>query len=225
MSAVPAGAVPAPPAPDSREGVIRLLSRRPPLATAAGLAVVVLGTALGLVAYLLYPWAFSPMGNWLSDLGNVVLSPHGSIFFRADMWVVGAALVVFFVGLRAWSRRRGLLLRLLVLLAQASGIAAAIALLMTGVFPENEFVAHALWATIAFIALAVTVWFIAWAVVAHPDLPWRASLFAFAVCAVDVVAVAVRWYWLEWLAVGLLLLFVLLVSGMTHALAADGHIS
>jgi hypothetical membrane protein len=200
--------------------VIRLPRRHPPLATVAGLAAVTAGVALGVVAYVLYPWTFSPAENWLSDLGNAVLSPRGAIFFRLDMWVVGVALFAFFLGLRAWSRSRGLLVKLLVALAQASGVVAAIALVMTGVFPENELVAHSLWATIMFVALAVTVWFIAWALLAHPHLSRRIAAFAFAVCAVDVVSAAVRQHWLEWLAVALLLTLVAALSRMTHSLAA-----
>lgn len=100
--------------------------------------MVVVALGLGVVASAPYPWAFSPARNWLSDLGNVVLNPRGSIWFRLDMWVVGAALIAFFLGLTPWSRRRGELVKSLVVLAQVSGIAAAVAVLMTGVFPDAE---------------------------------------------------------------------------------------
>ncbi len=79
-------------------------NRRPPLTTIAGIATIVAAVSLGAIAYSFYPWAFSPAKNWLSDLGNTVLSPHGAIFFRLDMWVVGLTLTAFSLGLRAWSR-------------------------------------------------------------------------------------------------------------------------
>lgn len=194
--------------------------RRPPLATIAGIATVVAGIALGGVAWVAYPWTFGPATNWLSDLGNVVLSPRGAFFFRLDMWVIGLGLAVFLLGLRAWSRGHGLLVRILVALAQASGLVAALALVMTGIFPENELAAHSLWATVLFVALATTVWFIAWAIFAHPDLSRVVGAFAFAVCAVDVVSATVRRHWLEWVAVALLLALVGALSLTTSTLPA-----
>ena len=68
------------------------LKRRPPLATIAGLVVIVVSVTLAIVAYSLYPWAFSPAANWISDLGDTFLSPRGSIYFRLDMVALGAVL-------------------------------------------------------------------------------------------------------------------------------------
>ncbi len=188
------------------------LKRRPPLATIAGLAAIVVSVTLAIVAYSYYPWAFSPAANWISDLGNTLLSPRGSIYFRLDMVAVGAVLAAFFVGLRAWARGQHIALKLLVVVGQFSGLVAAGALIMTGIFSENDYAAHALWATVLFIALATAVWFIGWAPVWHPDLPQKITYLAFAVCAVDVVSIVARRHWLEWLAVGLLLCFVGAVS-------------
>ena len=121
------------------------------------------------MAYAYYPWAFSPAANWISDLGNTLLSPRGSIFFRLDMVAVGAVLAAFFVGLRAWARGQHIAIKLLVAVGQISGLVGAVALVMTGIFSENDYAAHALWATVLFIALATAVWFIGWAPVWHPD--------------------------------------------------------
>jgi hypothetical protein len=191
-----------------RQGVSATLRRRPPLATIAGLAAIVVGVTLAIVAYAYYPWAFSPAANWISDLGNTLLSPRGSVFFRLDMIAVGAVLAAFFVGLRAWGRGQHIAMKLLIAVGQISGLVGAAALVMTGIFSENDYAAHAVWATVLFIALATAVWFIGWAPVWHPDLPQKLTYLAFAVCAVDVASVVVRRHWLEWLAVGLLLSFV-----------------
>ena len=188
------------------------LKRRPPLATIAGLAAIVVSVTLAVVAYSLYPWAFSPAANWISDLGNTLLSPRGSFFFRLDMIAVGAVLAAFFIGLRAWARGQHIALQLLVAIGQISGLVAAGALVMTGIFSENDSTAHALWATVLFIALATAVWFIGWAPVWHPVLPQKITYLAFAVCAVDVISIVARRHWLEWVAVGLLLCFVGAVS-------------
>ncbi len=188
------------------------MKRRPPLATIAGLATIIVSVTLAIVAYAYYPWAFSPAANWISDLGNTLLSPRGSIFFRLDMVAVGAVLAAFFIGLWVWARGQHIAMKLLIAVGQISGIVGAVALVMTGIFSENDYAAHAVWATVLFISLATAVWFIGWAPVWHPDLPQRLSYLAFAVCAVDVLSVVERRHWLEWLAVGLLLCFVGAVS-------------
>ena len=200
------------------------LSRRPPLVTIAGLAAIVVGITLALVAWAYYPWAFSPAANWISDLGNTLLSPRGSLFFRLDMVAMGVVLVAFFVGLRAWARGQGVVIRLLVAVGQLSGLVGAAALVMTGIFSENDYAAHGLWATVLFIALASAVWFIGWAPVWHPHLSLKITYLAFAVCAADVVSVAARRHWLEWLAVGLLLCFLGAVSLGSWSLA-PGHVA
>ena len=117
-------------------------------------------------------------------------------------------------------RGRGLLVRLLVAMAQTSGLVAAVALFMTGIFPENRLAEHSLWATVLFLALAVAIWFMAWAILAHPHLSSSVSGFAFAVCAVDVIAVAARRHWLEWVAVALLLILVGVLAHGTSSLAS-----
>jgi hypothetical membrane protein len=173
---------------------------------------VVVGISLALVAYGLYPWAFSPAANWISDLGNTLLSPRGSVYFRLDMIALGVVLAAFFVGLRAWRRGQSRFVSLLVIVGQVSGLVSAVALVMTGVFSENDYTAHALWATVMFIALATTVLFMGWVHVWHTRLSQRLAYVAFTVCTVDVVSVIERRHWLEWLAVGLLLCFVAAVS-------------
>ena len=168
--------------------------------------------ALAVVAYADYPRAFSPAANWISDLGNTLLNPRGSIFFRADMVSVGLVLAAFFVGLAAWHRGQRLIFKSFLALGQFSGLVAAAALVMTGIYSENDHTAHALWVTVLFIAMASAVWFIGWAPVWHPRLPQKIPYVAWVACGADLVAVIAHRHWLEWLAVGLLLCFVAAVA-------------
>ncbi len=183
-----------------------------PVTTIAGLASIAVCVSLAGAAYVLYPWAFSPMTNWISDLGNTWLNPRGSMLFRADMVVVGIGLSVFFLGLRALTHGQSLLTRVLIVLAQFSGLVASMALAMTGVFSENQQSAHALWATVLFVALAATVMLLGAGVLSHPGVPTWIGCFALAAFAVDIVSIVARSYWLEWVAVPLLLLIVAQVS-------------
>ena len=195
------------------EGTHATRARRiPPLATIAGLAAIVVCVGLAAVAYALYPYAFSPAANWISDLGNTLLNPSGSIVFRLDMIAVGVALAVFFVGLTVWLRGQRLIFKAFLVLGQFSGVAAAVALVMTGIYSENDRTAHAIWVTVLFIALASAIWFIGWAPVWHPRLPQRIPYVALAAGAADLASIIVRRHWLEWLAVALLLCFVAAVA-------------
>jgi Protein of unknown function (DUF998) len=194
------------------EGSGETFARRPPLATISGLVSIVVYVALAAVAYAFYPRAFSPAGNWISDLGNTLLSPRGSIFFRADMIAVGVVLAAFFVGLSIWHHGQRPVFKAFLALGQFSGLVAAAALLMTGIYSENDRAAHAVWVTVLFIAMASAVWFIGWAPVWHRRLPRKVPYVAWAACAADLVAIFAQRHWLEWLAVVLLLTFVAAVA-------------
>jgi hypothetical membrane protein len=192
-----------------------------PLASVAGIASVVVCISLAVAAYIVYPWAFSPMTNWISDLGNTWLNPRGSILFRVDMVVVGVGLSAFFLGLRALTRGQRFLTKAPIVLAQLSGLVASLALAMTGVFSENQASAHALWATILFVALAVTTMLLGCGVLSHPGVPTWISCFGLAAFATDIVSIVARSYWLEWVAVPLLLAFVAQVSYGTWRVARE----
>ena len=202
-----------------------MVRRRPPLATIVGLAAIAVCIALGGVAYAFYPWAFSPARNWISDLGSTVLNPAGSIFFRTDMIVLSPLLVAFFLGLRSWHRGQRLLPRAFLALGQFSGVVAALALLMTGIYSENDHFTHALWATVLFVALAGATWFVGLAPVWHRRLPQRLPYLAVAACSVDLVSVFAKQHWLEWLAVGLLLAFLATVALATWAMSQTAAVT
>jgi hypothetical protein len=189
-----------------------VLKKKYPLTTIAGVASIAVCVTLAAAAYAFYPWTFSPMTNWISDLGNTWLNPDGSIVFRLDMILVGLGLSAFFLGLRVLTHGQRIWTRLLVRLAQVGGLVSSLALVMTGVFSENDASAHALWASIMFIALSVTVMLLGWGVFFHPRVPTVISYYAFIVCAADVISVATRSHWLEWVAVPLLLVFVAQIS-------------
>ena len=167
---------------------------------------------LAVVAYAYYPHAFSPAANWISDLGNTLLDPRGSIFFRLDMVAVGVAMAAFFIGLTAWHHGQRLVFRTFLVFGQISGLVAAVALVMTGLYSENDYTAHAVWVTVLFISQAGALWFIGWAPVWYRRLPQKIPYVAFIACAADLASVVARRHWLEWVAVALLLCFVAAVA-------------
>ena len=58
------------------------MQARYPLAVISGLLTIVVYLPLSLVAYVCSPTAHSPWESWLSDLGTMVLSPHGAVYYR-----------------------------------------------------------------------------------------------------------------------------------------------
>ncbi len=197
------------------------LKRIPPLTTVSGLVAILISVGLAVVAYTFYPRAFSPAHNWLSDLGNPLLSPRGSIWFRVDVAIVGVVMIAFFLGLRHWHRGQRMIFKALLGLGQFSGLVAAAALIMTGIESENDRFLHAFWATVLFIAVGGAVWLIGWAPFWQPRLPRRLPYVAVVVCAADVFALLVRHYWAEWLAVGLLLCFIGAVAVGTWSIRSE----
>jgi hypothetical membrane protein len=192
---------------------------RPPVVTIAGLTTIVVGVSLALIAYSRYPSAFSPASNWLSDLGNTLLSPRGAVFFRVDVVVCGVALAGFFLGLGSWHRGQRPLFRGLLGFGQFNGLVAGAALAMSGVVAEDHPTEHAIWVTVFFISLALAVWVVGLAPVWHRQLPqWLPSIgvVAFTACLAALIA---RRYWLEWLAIALVLCFIGAVSLSTWATA------
>jgi hypothetical protein len=128
-----------------------------------------------IVSYLLYPKSYSPIANWLSDLGNPLDNPSGAIFYRLGCVLAAIALIVFYVELRKLnnSNRR---MFILLLIAQITGIFSSVALIMTGIFPlgANTSV-HSLWSIMLYIGLAFFEFFSALVFIRYTKFPkWLA---------------------------------------------------
>ncbi len=86
------------------------------------------------VALLKYPLYFSPLYNWLSDLGNPLLNPTGAQYYNLGGALTSFLLIIFFGGLGAWrvsDKKAGVFLGL----AQICGICLAKAFMITTLFP------------------------------------------------------------------------------------------
>jgi len=63
-----------------------------PIGSFAGIAVIVLYCVFTFSSWALYPTAYSPVTNWLSDLGNSTNNPHGAILYNLGCILTGIAL-------------------------------------------------------------------------------------------------------------------------------------
>ena len=64
----------------------------------AALFVILFFCAFTLTSITLFPSAFSPIVNYLSDLGNSAFNPKGAWFYNAGCILTGLALFPFYAG-------------------------------------------------------------------------------------------------------------------------------
>lgn len=121
-----------------------------PLLSLAATLVIGLYCIFTFASIVLFPTAFSPVVNYLSDLGNSSFSPKGAWFYNAGCILTGFALFPFFAGFYRWYTRERWR-KLLMVLTQAVGFLSAFALIMIGVFSEDYLAHHMFWSDLFFI--------------------------------------------------------------------------
>jgi len=185
-----------------------------PIISSAGIAAVVVYLVFALVAFLEYPGAYGPLTNWLSDLGNPLDNPSGAIFYRLGCMLSGAALILFHLKLGIWnpgSKRT----RVLLTVAQCTGVFSAVCLIITGIFPLGTSTGiHSLWSMMLYISLGFFLTFSATALMKNPAFKKGFGYYAFLTAAVNFVfgAILHEMFWAEWISVGMFIAYVLMVA-------------
>ena len=146
-----------------------------------GIYIVFTAISIGM-----FPGPFSPVLNWLSDLGNVKYNPDGAIFFNTGCLLTSLVLVAFFSGYSYWnltSRNKNLLL----VACKAFGFFDAFTLAMLGIYTETSFDMHNIFAFMFFygnmgfmIVTSITLLF-------HTRSFKGVSIYGFLVAAISVV--------------------------------------
>ena len=185
-----------------------------PIISSAGTAAVVVYLIFALVAFLKYPGTYGPLTNWLSDLGNPLANPSGAIFYRLGCMLSGAALILLYVKLGIWntgSKRT----RVLLTVAQCTGVFSAVCLIITGIFPLGTSTEiHSLWSMMLYISLGFFLTFSATALMKNPAFKKGFGYYAFQTAAVNFVfgAILHEIFWAEWISVGIFIAYVLMVA-------------
>jgi hypothetical membrane protein len=99
---------------------------------------------------VLFPTAFSPLVNYLSDLGNSVFNPEGAWLYNTGCVLTGLGLFAFYAGFYSWYPRAKLR-KSLIVMTQALGFVSAFALVMIGVFSEDYLAQHLFWSDLFFV--------------------------------------------------------------------------
>lgn len=187
-----------------------------------GILAVFIFLILLFTAYLMFPGQYTPLENWISDLGNMELNPQGAMIFNLGCILTGFVLIPFFISL-SWLKRENC--NKLLITTQIFGFIAAIFLIMVGIFPENYPPWHWIWSALFFITLLIFLVLVTILMWSHPLFPRPLAYYGFLVIVVDLYFITINiipiWLpkpLLEWLSVifalGLLLgmSFVMLTS-------------
>ncbi len=112
------------------------ITPRLPLATIGGTLAILIFCAFTLASAARYPGPFSPMDNWLSDLGTASKNPIGYAYFNMGCILTAVSLLLLMAGMGAWltedKRNKGLLA-----LGRACGALSAVSLVLVGAFDED----------------------------------------------------------------------------------------
>ena len=204
-----------------RSGKVSHVKSRLTLTTGSGIFAILVFLSLGAVSYARYPAAFSVTKNWLSDLGNQTLNPHGAAIFRFDVILVGLVMGLFFAGLAVWRRRQRTRTRVFVSLAQLFGLVSGLAMMMTGVFSEGQHASHSLWALLFFISSGASVFLSGLAFLHHRHPSKKLTYLAFSLAVLEWAMAGVsKIHLLEWVVIAVLLLYFAFVAVGTSTIAS-----
>lgn len=185
-------------------------------------AIYIVMTSL---SFAKYPSSFSPLSNWLSDLGNRIASPAGSIFYNTGIYVTGCLLVLFFLSLGS-NRMQGIKVQnIMLLLTQVIGIFGSLAMIMTGIFSIDSPQTHSLFSAILRIGLGTAFGFSVAAFLYYKEFK-RWILIIGVITTLTDLFVSIFYsntYLLEWLVISLFLLYCLLLGNEIYRLGKLNH--
>lgn len=108
---------------------------RPAMATISGVLVILAFSIFTLASAARYPGSFSPLDNWLSDLGTMAKNPGGYTYFNTGCILTGILTLLLVHGMGAWQVKK--YAGIFTLGRAAGGLSAAV-LMLIGVFDENS---------------------------------------------------------------------------------------
>lgn len=179
---------------------------------------------LTVLAFLRYPGSFSPRSNWLSDLGNRSLSPQGSPYYNAGIFIAGSLLAAFFISLGATRMPGRKAQNSMLLLTQIFGIGGSLAMIMTGVFSIDSPHAHSLCSEFLRIGLGTAFGFSVAAFAYRPGIKKWILVVGVLTTLTDLTVSVLynKTQILEWPVITLFLLYCLLLGNETHRLGRPG---
>jgi hypothetical membrane protein len=119
--------------------------KRMPLSTLSALCLAIVFCSFTALSIVYYPYPWSPATTFLSDFGNLSMSPAGALIYNAGCIMTAVAAVAFYVGMDDWNG--GALLGI----GRIFGVSSGVALAMIGVFSEDFPPQHRFWSYFFFV--------------------------------------------------------------------------
>ena len=119
-----------------------------------GLMAIIIFILATFTAFSLFSGPYTPLNNWLSDLGNSNYNPQGAIFFNLGCIITGILIIPFFMEFSRWKKESGS--NRLLIMAQIMGILSALFLIMIGIFPETYEPWHWICSALFFLSLPLS---------------------------------------------------------------------
>ena len=184
-----------------------------------GYLALVCYVSCSLAAYSKFPGNFSPIKNWLSDLGDIYQNPTGAIFYNIGILFTGTLVLSFFLSISRWQMRNRRIQNSLVLATQVFGVLGSIALILSAIFPINLPQEHRI-ASIALYTLLGTAFAFSVTALRYQPVCPKAMLAIGAITAFfDILSGILHEVTvLEWLTVALFLTYLVLLSRFTRRL-------
>jgi hypothetical membrane protein len=169
-----------------------------------------------LISYMNFPTAFSPLTNWLSDLGSSVQNPHGANFYNIGIIFTGIILIFFFIGLSAW-RHENKIQNIMLALTQISGILGGIAMIMSAIFPIITGDIHSFWSASIYIFLGTAFAFSAATLRYVSEVPrWMIILGILVALENFIWCTILNIFIMEWITVVLFLVYIFVLGYATR---------
>lgn len=162
--------------------------------------VIILYCAFTFTSWALYPTSYSPVENWLSDLGNSSFNPNGAIFFNVGCVLTGIALFPFSIGFYKWYTDEKWR-KISLIITQTLGSLAAFSLMMIGVFSEDYGEMHHLWSVIFFVLILIVLILLGVSLFTHPKYIRRIAYYGFVVAIINLIFASYNIPLLEWFTV------------------------
>ncbi|MGC9517214.1 MAG: DUF998 domain-containing protein [Methanomicrobiales archaeon] len=169
-------------------------------------------------AVILFPGNYSPLNNYLSDLGNSSYNSTGYLFFNLGCIITGMLLILFFYNLKKYFKPVPPRHKLLII-SQIVGIYASFSLIMVGVFSEDYGFIHWIWSASFFTSLMITLILININILKDPQFTNKIAYYGFFVVIINLcfIIIYLLKIWdltplFEWITVILSLGWLLLIA-------------
>ena len=186
------------------------------LALFSSVFMVVSYLLLTFLAFINLHASYTPLKNWLSDLGNYQFNPKGAIFYNAGIILTGILLIIFFISLVEWKMAENKKQNIMLFLTQFFGCAGAIAAIMSAIFPIMVEGTHSFWSALLYIFLGTAFAFSVAAMRYYSYYPKWLLILGGLIAVEDMVwGMVLNTYLMEWITVALFLSYVSLLGSVT----------